>query len=76
MLFIDCNGMYVGAYCIRPVCRRMNRIAQTNANHRRNIAKSAQFGRMQYAPTNGAVRWLFVHCVYYEYNFQTTPKNP
>ncbi len=35
----DCNGIYVGAYCIRPVCHRINRIA----NHRHDIAKSAQF---------------------------------
>ena len=34
MLLVDCNGIYVGAYGIRPAHHRMNRIA----NHRRNIA--------------------------------------
>ena len=36
----------VGAYCIRPVHHRMNRIAK----HRRNIANWCNSGRMQYAP--------------------------
>ena len=39
-------GIYVGAYCIRPVCRRINR----TANHH-YIANPRNSGRMQYAPT-------------------------
>ena len=38
---------FVGAYRIRPVRHRMNRIT----NRRHDIAKLAHFGRMQYAPT-------------------------
>ena len=41
------HGIYVGAYCIRPVRHRSNSIA----NRCRNYCKPAQFGRMQYAPT-------------------------
>ncbi len=47
MLFLIAYGIYVGAYGIRPVRNRMNRIA----THRRNIANPRNLGRMQYAPT-------------------------
>ncbi len=44
-------GIYVGAYCIRPVRHRMNRT--TNQHH--NIANPRNSGRMPYAPTSGAI---------------------
>ena len=47
-------AIIVGAYCIRPVHRRLTIAysAPANiANHRRDIAKRRNSGRMQYAPT-------------------------
>ncbi len=40
-------GIYVGAYCIRPVRHRPSR----TANRRHDIVNRRNSGRMQYAPT-------------------------
>gem|GEM_PF-5916497 len=58
MLVVDCNGIYVGAYGIRPSRRRPSRTAKQE-NHRRCIAKSALFGLAQYA----AKEKLMTDCV-------------
>ncbi len=47
MLFLIAYGIYVGAYCIRPVHYRINH----TANHCHYIANQRNSGRMQYAPT-------------------------
>ena len=41
------HGIYVGAYAIRPVHHRVNRIGK----HRQNIASRRISWRMQYTPT-------------------------
>ncbi len=58
MLFLFAYGIYVGAYCIRPVRHRFNRIA----NRRYDIANLRNSGRMQYAPTSGAI-FLIICCL-------------
>ena len=51
---------FVGAYCIRPVRHRMNRIANLHPN----IAKSAQFRAYATRPYSGAS-----YCLYALYLF-------
>ena len=47
-------GIYVEAYCIRPVRHRMNRI--TNRHIKLHIRRNS--GRMQYAPTEAQINDL------------------
>ncbi len=60
MLFLIAYGINVGAYCIRPLLHRINRIGK----HRCNIAKWRNSGRMQYAPTNGAIHRIIDCCAF------------
>ncbi len=61
-------GIYVGAYCIRPVCHRSSHIAQTSQTTTDAPQKPYNSGRMQYVPT--AVQFFYwmnftISCNYY-----------